>query len=189
MPSSVFSVIQISIDTFGVWLFCSIVAVFIVPLVLDRIIFYIPRLISLRRKNQVLTKSIPVTIFDVMLWVVIIAGIYVYLYLFAPDYFVATTVSPPAILAWVIGAARLIYRFANFDQTTKKQFYYNAYMRYITPEAYAEYRTFLEDLDSMDLEEMNTILENPELPYMQRQSVLRRQREARMVLLMSSQTS
>ena len=187
MPPEIFTVLQLVIDTFGVWLFCSVIAVFILPLVIDRVVFYIPTLLHLRRKKEVLSRGVPLTFFEVLLWVGLVAGVYTAIYFISPDYFERITISPPALLAWTIGLGRMAYRFSHFDRTIKRQFYYNSYMRYITPEAYNAYRQFLEDLDELDMEEMADLLEDPDLPYMQRQSVMRRQREARMVLLMSSQ--
>ena len=163
------------LDAVATWLYCCVVSAFIVPLVVERIVFYIPTLIRLAKNREVQTKGVFITIGEVVLWVSIVVGEYAYLYYYQNNLFVFTTVSPAAIFAWVIGGTTLIFRTVNFSQTVKRNFYYNAYMRFIMPEALAAYQKFIKDLDDLYVDDMDALLEK-KLPYMHRQAVLRKKR-------------
>ena len=184
-----FPITRLIIDTFGAWLYCCIVAVVIIPLILDRILFYIPMLAYHSQKGEVAGRGIIITVLETLLWIAVPTIVYLGLYIFDYDYFVTTTSSPIALSAWIIGVGFLVYRIINYNRVIKRRFYYKVYMRYITPGAYEKYASFVNELDNKSLLELNGLIEQPELPYMYLQSALRKQRETRMVELLSSQNT
>jgi hypothetical protein len=163
------------LDSIATWLYCCVISAFVVPLILERALFYIPTLIRLALNGEVQKKSVFITFGEVALWTSILVGEYIYLYYFQNNLFVFTTVSPAAIVAWVIGALTIIFRIINFSKTVKRNFYYNAYMRFIMPEAFDAYQKFIKDLDNLYADDMDALLEK-KLPYMHRQAVLRKKR-------------
>ena len=167
--------LSILLDSISAWLFCCVFAAFIVPLILERIVFYIPTLIHLTRTKEVQRKGIFITIGTIVLWVFILFAEYSYLYFFQHNLFVLATVSPASIIAWIIGTAVLIYRFVNFSSVIKKSFYYNAYMKFIEPKALDAYQKFIQDLDALYADDLEMLLQK-KLPYMHRQAVLRKLR-------------
>ena len=165
------------VDTAAAWFVCCAIGVFIMPLLLDRLFFYLPRLYRLAKNKEVQGNSVPRTIVEILLWVVILCVIYIGMYFLKKSLFDAITSSIPALTAWGISAVYLIYRVVHFDQMGKREFYYNAYMRYITPEALAEYQHFIEDIDLLYIDDLDALLTR-DLPYMHRQAVLRKRRQA-----------
>ena len=172
-------ILTIVLDSAASWFFCCVISIFILPLIVDRIVFYIPRLIKLSISGEVYAKSIIFTILEVILWSGIIFGLYYYLFRFQNHLFALATTHWPALIAWQICIIYLIYRFVNFDRKIKKEFYYGAYMRYIKAEAYSEYLNFIEDIDNIDIEELKTLVNKP-MSYMHKQAVLRKIKEAKM---------
>ena len=179
LSDKILSIFTVILDFGAAWFFCCIVSVVILPIVLDRIIFYIPKLFLLSRNNEVYYKSVIITLLEVIFWVVVVAGIYLCLYLFLPHLFVLSTTGTPAMVAWVICIINLVLRFSKFDRTIKRNFYYEIYMRYIKPEALSEYMNFLEDLDTLEVEAIKELSAEP-MRYMHKQAVLRKLKEAAM---------
>ena len=165
-----------SVDAASSWFFCCTVGVFILPLLLDRLVFYLPRLSYLTRTGEVQSRSVPYTVLEIALWTFVISIVYIGMYYLNPYIFQMITISVPAKLAWTITVFFLIYRTFYFDKIVKRNFYYNAYMRYITPEALHEYQRFIEDVDDLYIDDLTVLLEK-ELPYMHRQAVLRKYRQ------------
>ena len=174
------NLLSIVLDFAATWLFCCVIAVVILPIVLDRIIFYIPKLIVLYRNKEVYFKGVVITFLEVIFWVTISASIYIYLYIFQNHLFVLATTESPAIFAWFISIIYIIRRMTNFDRTIKRNFYYEIYMRYIKPEALSEYMNFIEDLDSLELNEIKELAAKP-IKYMYKQAALRKLKEASMI--------
>ena len=172
-------ILAVIFDSSAAWFFCCVISIFILPLILDRIIFYIPKLISLSGKGEVYYRSILYTALEVLLWVSIILGLYFYLLFFQHHLFVLATSEIPALIAWQICILYLIFRYHNFDRIVKKEFYYGAYMRYIKPEALSAYKIFIEDIDSMEKDKLME-LKNEPMPYMHKQALLRKTRELNM---------
>lgn len=175
------NILSILLDSAAAWFFCCVIAVFILPLILDRIFFYIPRLIRLSRNNEVYYRSIFLTTLEALLWTVIIICIYVYLYFFQNNLFLLATVKTPALIAWLITIMYIFRRLLRFDRTIKRNFYYEIYMRYIKPEALSDYLNFIEHLDTLELEDIKKLTNEP-LRYMHKQAALRKLKEATMLL-------
>ena len=173
------NILSIFLDSAAEWFFCCVISIFILPMVLDRIFFYIPKLVSLSRSGEVYYRSILLTSLEAILWAGIILGIYFYLYIFQHHLFVAATTGYPALVAWAITIIYIIRRFMNFDRTVKRNFYYEIYMRYIKPEAYSDYLNFIESLDNLELDEIKYLADEP-LRYMHKQAALRKLKEATM---------
>jgi hypothetical protein len=174
-----FNYLSVFLDSAAAWFFCCVIAVIILPIVLDRIIFYIPKLFILSRNNEVYYRSVVLTFLEVVLWVTIIAAIYIVLYLYQPHLFALVTTDYPALVAWIICIANIVVRLKNFDRIIKRNFYYEIYMRYIKPEALSEYTKFIEELDSLDIDEIVKLTDEP-MRYMHKQAVLRKLREITM---------
>jgi hypothetical protein len=172
----VMAMFSYSLDSIAAWFFCSVISIFVFPAILDRITFYVPRMIRLYKLGEVFFNGIVWTILEIIFWTGVIVTSYVCYYVFARNLFLLTTISSAAIVAWGIGIFHIVYRTKNFDRIIKKNFYYTAYMRYIKPEALKEYQKFIDDLDSLALEEIAELL-NKNLPYMHKQAVLRKQIE------------
>jgi|GEM_PF-2554021 hypothetical protein len=172
----IMSVLSFILDFIAAWFFCCVMSVFIFPTILDRIVFYIPKMIQLYKNDEVFFRGIVWSVVETVFWIAIIVVSYVCFYLFAPNLFRLTTISAAAIIAWGICAFHIIYRSMHFDRTVKKTFYYVAYMRHIRPEALKEYQTFIDDLDALELHDVTGLLKK-DLPYMHRQAVLRKQNE------------
>ena len=179
ISETVFHALTVILDFGAVWLFCAIVSVIILPIILDRIMFYIPKLFLLSRNNEVYYRSVLLTFLEVVLWVCLISGIYVSLYIFLPSIFNLATIGTPAIVAWIIALANIVRRFISFDRIIKRNFYYEIYMRYIRPEALSEYMNFIEELDSLGLDEIKKLSTEP-MRYMHKQAVLRKIKEVEM---------
>ena len=165
-----------SVDAASSWFFCCTIGVFLFPLLLDRLVFYLPRLSYLTRTGEVQSRSVPYTVLEIALWTFVISVIYVGMYFLNPYVFQMITVSASAKVAWAITIFHLMYRTFYFDKIVKRNFYYNAYMRYITPKALSEYQRFIEDVDDLYIDDLTVLLEK-ELPYMHRQAVLRKYRQ------------
>ncbi len=163
-------------DTVSVWFFCSVFSIYILPLIFDRVIFFLPKMIQMAKRDEVTRKGIFATIGEIALWIGVVAAVFGYLLLWRPVLFELVTVSHPAFVAWGIGTLYFIYRVTHFDRIIKRDFYYNGYMRYITPTALNAYQRFIQDLDSLYIEDLERLL-SQDLPYMHRQAVLRKQRE------------
>ena len=175
MTSIILSAVVLQISAF---LFCLIIGMFIVPLVLERLTFYIPRLGMLVKEDAVFKRSIVVTVAEVLGWSAVVVAIYVFLYNTVPSVFPLVTTAPVAWAAWGVAFVYLLYRFSFFGRTVKRDFYYSAYMHYITPHALQAYQVFIERLDDMS----NTELEQQAnlgkaIPYMHRQAVQRKMGE------------
>ena len=175
-PERFLNVLSVILDFGAAWFFCCIISVVIFPVVLDRIIFYIPKLFMLSRNGEVYYKSIVITFLEVIFWAVISVGIYIFLYYYLHHLFVLSTLGYPALVAWAICIINIVRRMINFDRTIKRNFYYEIYMRYIKPEAYSEYTNFIEDLDSLDVDEIKKLADEP-MRYMHKQAVLRKLKE------------
>jgi hypothetical protein len=190
----IIGIIAVLLDSAAAWFFCCVMSVYVLPLIIDRAIFYIPKMISLYRTGEVFLKGTIFSVLEMFLWLAIIVGSYLYLYFFQRHLFILTTTSVAAYIAWLITIIHLIYRFVNFDRVIKRGFYYVAYMRHIKPEALRKYQSFIEDLDDLSLEEIEKILKTglpymynhadeigntlkTGLPYMYRQAALRKFRE------------
>ena len=171
--------LTVFLDSASAWFFCCVISIFILPLILDRIIFFIPKLIVLSKNEEVYYRSILFTSLETVLWAGAITGVYIVLFKFQPFLFGLVTDAVPALLSWVICLIFLLRRFINFDRTIKRDFYYEVYMRYIKPEALSEYMIFLEELDSLELAQIDDLATKP-LRYMHKQAVLRKQKEINM---------
>lgn len=154
-------------------LFCCVIGLFIIPTVLDRIIFYIPKLITLSREGSVYKKSVFITLSEVLGWTVAVGAVYTYFYLVYPDLFRVVTTSHMAILVWLVSAVNLASRYISFNKKIKKEFYYSAYMKYISPAALQAYLAFLEDIDNLYDEDLEA-LKKQKLPYMHIQAIDRK---------------
>lgn len=172
-------ILTVVLDSGAAWFFCCIVSAVIFPIVLERIIFYIPKLIMLSRNNEVYYKSVLFTVLEVVLWVGIPLVVYCYLYYFQNRLFVLSTTSIPALVAWIISILYIFRRLTNFDRTIKRDFYYDIYMRYIKPEALSEYMNFIEELDTLELDKLKELANQP-IKYMHKQAVLRKLKEVSM---------
>ena len=172
---TIMAYLSVLLDSISTWLFCCVISAFVIPMILERIVFYVPALIRLSRNGEVQKKGVFLTIGEIILWTSIVFVEYLFLYHSQYNLFKLTTVSTAAVIAWVIGAINIIYRFANFSKVVKKGFYYTAYMRFIKPEALDEYQKFIRDLDDLYVDDMDALLQK-DLPYMHRQAVLRKKR-------------
>ena len=164
------------VDSAAAWFFCCTIGVFLLPLLLERIIFYLPRLYRLTQTKEVYARSLWFTMLEIVLWSLVISGVYFGLYYLDKSVFRWVTVSPPALLAWMLSVGYILLRAIRFDKTVKRSFCYNAYMRFITPDALSAYQSFIEDVDNMDMNALKSQL-TKEMPYMHRQAVLRKHRQ------------
>ena len=177
-PALIMRVLSVLLDSVAAWFYCCVMAVFIVPLICDRLFFFLPKLLRFARNGETYYRGVVFSVWDVILWSAIMAGAYLYLYFFQPPLFQLTTLAPPAIAAWIVGIVHAIYRTVHFDKIVKKDFYYSAYMRYIKPETLRKYQQFLQNLDDMKIGELEELLENEKsLSYMYLQAVQRKKRE------------
>ena len=172
----IIGVVAVLLDSAAAWFFCCVMSVYVLPLIIDRLVFYIPKMISLYRTGEVFLKGTIFSILEMFLWLSIIVGSYLYLYFFQRHLFILTTVSVAAYIAWFISIIHIAYRFVKFDRVIKRGFYYVAYMRHIKPEALSQYQSFIEDLDDLDVKEIEDMLKT-EQPYMYRQASLRKFKE------------
>ena len=143
------------------------------PVIFDRLIFFIPTMIKLRRHNEVFTHGVVIISLEALLWSLIVFALYTVMYIFRPHLFELITFSVPALVAWVVFIANSTYRYAHFGRIVKRDFYYVAYMRYIQPDALENYRKFLQEIDEMRPDELNGLL-SQDIPYMHRQAVIRK---------------
>ena len=173
----IIEITAVLLDSAAAWFFCCVMSVYVLPLIIDRIIFYIPKMIHLYKTGEVFLKGIIFSILEIFLWSAIITGSYLYLYFFQRHLFVMTTTSFAARIAWIIAVIHVLYRLVNFDRVIKRGFYYVAYMRYIKPEALSKYQSFIEDLDDLTAEEIENKLRMEEMPYMYRQASQRKFKE------------
>lgn len=160
------------------FLFCLVIGMFIVSLVLERLTFYIPRLSLLVREGAVTKRSVVITVAEVLGWSAVVAAIYLFWYFYFPYVFQQVTTEPVALAAWAVSAVYLLFRFSFFGRTVKREFYYSAYMHYITPQALHDYHVFierLEDMNNAELEEQAAL--GRAIPYMHRQAVQRKMGE------------
>ena len=163
-------------DSASAAFFCCTLGVFVLPLLLDRLVFYLPCLLRMTRSKEVQSISISQTITEIVLWIIILCATYTGLYYLRPTIFTMVSTSVVALCSWGITVINLIYRFLNFDRVIKRAFYYDAYLRYITPDALSAYKQFIADIDDLYAEKLDELLED-DLPYMHRQSVLRKRRQ------------
>ena len=175
-------VLTLILDSAAAWFFCCIIFVIILPIVLDRVIFYIPKLFLLSRNKEVYYRSVVITFLEVVLWVVISVGLYIVLYIYLPHLFVMVTSGVPVLIAGAICITNIVIRLVNFDRIIKRNFYYDIYMRYIKPDALSEYMQFIEDLDSLEIDEIKELAEQP-MRYMHKQATLRKLKEVTMTQL------
>ena len=63
-------------------LFCCVLSVFVLPAIVDRLAFYLPRLILLYHRKEVLLRGIVRTVLEVLMWIGIPCAAYAILYVF-----------------------------------------------------------------------------------------------------------
>jgi len=175
-PSDILGAVGTLLDNVAAWFFCAVMSIYILPVVFDRITFYIPKRIQLSLRKEVYAISAVCSALDVFLWLGIVCAAYGGLFVFRRPLFVLTTTSVTAKTAWIIAALYLLFRIVRFDTAVKPGFYHVAYMRHIRPEALQAYQLFIEELDAMRLAEVDALLLT-ELPYMHRQAALRKRKE------------
>ena len=175
-PIETMGIASVILDSVAGWFFCCVMSVYVIPVIFDRVVFHLPKMIQLHRSKEVMLRGIFYSVGEIILWVGILFTAYTYLYLFQPNLFFLTTRSQAAFMAWGISIAHMVYRILNFDRIIKRKFYYVAYMRHIEPRALQAYQGFIEDLDIMAVGEIMALLET-ELPYMHRQAAMRKQNE------------
>jgi len=157
----------------GSLLFCSIVSVFILSLIVDRIFIFIPRLIKFVVRKEVRLKSIFVMIGQVLFWSMVIAAVYVISYIFSPQLFYDITISVGAICGWMLGVINYIYHIIRMDNHVNPEFYEKIYMAYITPGTQQNFEEFVKGLETMLELEIKTVLAtNP--PFLYRKAISKR---------------
>ena len=164
------------LDFITAWFYCCVMAIFILPLIIDRVVFYIPKMTRLYFNGEIFLRGVIWSILEAVLWFALVVIIYTVMYFLQPHLFTLTTTSLPAYFAWAVSVVHMIYRVMNFERVVIKNFYYVAYMRYIKPEALKDYQDFINKLDDLSLEELTGLLDG-DLPYMHRQAALRKQNE------------
>ena len=159
-------------------LFCCVLSVFVLPAIVDRLAFYLPRLILLHHRKEVLLRGIVRTVLEVLMWIGIPCAAYAILYVFRPALFRYALTSIPARIAWVIGAVHLLLRSMQFERVILPQFYTSTYLRCTTPQAMQAYRRFLTELNALSASAVEDLL-NTRLPYLQRQAAQKKLMELR----------
>ncbi len=155
------------------FLFCSVIGLFIIPTILDRVVFYIPKLIVMSGEGTVYKKSVFITVGEVFGWLAVIVGVYGFFFFVYPDLFWLVFTSHMAISIWILSGFNILIRYINFNKKIKREFYYTAYMKYISPEALQAYLAFLEDIDNLYNEDLEA-LRKQKLPYMHLQALDRK---------------
>ena len=155
------------------FLFCCVIIFFAVPTIIDRIAFYIPRMILYTHRGEVSAKGIWYNVGEMMLWLTILVGFYTFFFFFQPRLFALVTVSVPAIAAWALGAIYLLNRVMNYRRAARGDYYQVSYRRFMTPATLEAYQDFITSLDRMSDKEIEALLEQ-DLPYLQQQAVIRK---------------
>ena len=175
-PGDFVGIMRIIYDCLAAFLFCNVMALFIVPIILERLFFYIPRMIVYTSRGEVSYKGILYTVAEMLLWLAILVGLYVYFYCFQPEMFTLVTLSIPAKVAWVIGLTFVFYRLLSWRKTARGDYYQVSYKKFITPSALKAYQEFLDNLSRMSDDEVEELV-SQDLPYLQQQAVLRKHYE------------
>ena len=168
--------ISLVIESMGIWFFCTVVVLYILPTIIDRLIFYIPHMLRLYRRGEVYFRGSVWSALEILLWLAVLGLVYGGLYWLDRPLLWRMLWSIPALLGWLLGVVYTIFRIRNFESLVKREFYYAAYMRHIRPEALKRYQDFLAELDDLDESELWALLRQEGLPYMHRQAALRRLR-------------
>ena len=165
-----------ALENLAAFVLVSMFSIFIFPAVIERIVYIIPQLAKCAAKKEVIKKSVPITVWEVIVWLLITAAVYFVLYLFGSNYFYMATSSWPAIIAWLCGAINLTYRFVNFDRIIRHNFYLNIYMNYITPDTRQKFEEFADELNTMYLQDIERVMQE-DLPYLYRDAVIKKKRQ------------
>ena len=156
-------------------LFCLVVGLFIVPVILERLAYYLPRLYFLVIEKAVFKRSIFMICFEIIGWTFVLVSVYYFFHSFFPGVFVLVSTSWLALGAWGVALLNMLYRLMRFNKVVKSEFYHKVYMHYITPHALQAYQAFIEELEDINDTELKKKAElGKAIPYMHRQAVHRK---------------
>ena len=161
------------------FLFCAFLSLFIVPQLFFRIFYYIPRIISFVAQKKLEKKSISVPFREMLVWVILVAIVYIVAFLISHDIGMMLLVSPMAMVCWLLGTIQIIVIVVTPRRREwQKSFYRNVYMKYATQQELDRYNEFVEMVDTLTPAEAMDILKAKDnhLTYLEKEALRARAR-------------
>lgn len=159
------------------FLFCGFLSLFILPQVVFRVFYYIPRTLSFVSQKKMAAKSILTPLKELVVWAALVAGLYLVAFLISPAVGMMLLASPMAIFCWVLGAVQIVFiLMTSRRKEWQKLFYRTVYMKYATQQELDRYQAFIELVDTLTPEAAQTALKDGGQTYLEKEALRARAR-------------
>lgn len=95
-------------DSISQFMFCSFLALFILPLFFFRLFYFIPCVLYYSAKKKIRLRAIWLPLRDVAVWLLIVAAAYTAAYFIEPGIFWSLVQGPIALVCWGVGLVQIV---------------------------------------------------------------------------------
>lgn len=159
------------------FLFCGFLSLFILPQVFFRIFYYMPRTISFVSQKKLRAKSLLAPLKEMLVWAVLVAGLYIAAFLISRDVGRMLVSSPMAIFCWVLGVVQIVFILSTSRRKEwQTLFYRTVYMKYATQQELDRYQAFIELVDTLTPVDAQKALKDGGQTYLEKEALRARAR-------------
>lgn len=158
----------------GATLFCGFIALFLFPKILLRLFYVIPQTIIFAHRGELPWLTLRIPISELLLWVFSIVCAYALCYTVDPESLWLLTLSPTALICWVVGLIALARDIFSGDDTIRRTYYDTIYLANLLPEARKKYSRFIAYVDTLYADDAGVALRGGGYSYLERRALTER---------------
>ena len=161
------------IENLSFYMFCSLVALFIVPQSLYNMLYFLPNMIRFALRKRIEWRGMWHILKELVVWGVFFFVTYLLFIFMSPSITAELYFGMGSILSWVTGLIVLAYNVLFKRHLITDEYYEQLFVRYATGDTLSVYEEFLANLDSLPDEELYT-MNRRKLNYLERKALIKR---------------
>ena len=177
MSSAVFysfmHTMSVIIENLSFYLFCSLVALFIIPQSLYNLFYFLPNMIRFALKKQIVWGGMWHVLKEVVAWTIFLSAFYFLFVFISPDITYDLYFGFGSIISWITGIIVLLYNIFFKPQFIIDEYYENLFIRYATTATLSVYEEFVANLDVLNYEAIIS-MNKKQLNYLEKKSLNKR---------------
>ena len=166
-------IMSVIIENMSFYMFCSLVALFIIPQSLYNIFYFLPNMIRFALKKQIEWTGMWHILSDIIAWVIFLTIFYFLFVFVSPSITYELYFGFGSLISWATGVIVLLYNIFFKPQFIIDEYYEHLFIRYATTATLSVYEEFLANIEVISDEDV-IAMDKSGLNYLEKKALNKR---------------